>query len=334
MNTISSRPQSPDPKAMAKRLRLSLAAAGTNISHSQALEFVAHQWGSRDWNTFAATVEAAPLASAGDPTESIPVLRIFDAPRAFSFYGDYLGFRRDWPENFGDHEPVYAQVSRGRAKLHLSEHHGDASPGAAVLLTTPDVRSLEQELLQHTSSVGPVVEQRPWGLSLTVQDPFNNRLTFQQPQPGGSPMRVDEVASPIRHSFDLACTRALAFDLFTHRMGEWWTSHSAFGDRLAGVEVDPRVGGAVLFVSTSGEKSRWGTVTVWEPDGVYAQTFTLAHDPEYPSEIRATFTPTDSGCRLDFEHGGWTPGNASRRNHFGDWPEILGRFVALANRQR
>ena len=38
-------------KKQAKTLRSSLAESGTTISHSQALEMVAHQQGYRDWNT-------------------------------------------------------------------------------------------------------------------------------------------------------------------------------------------------------------------------------------------------------------------------------------------
>lgn len=37
-------------KAQAKALRAALAEAGTPISHSQALELIAHQNGARDWN--------------------------------------------------------------------------------------------------------------------------------------------------------------------------------------------------------------------------------------------------------------------------------------------
>lgn len=41
-------------KSQAKRLRSDLATRGQTISHAQALETVAHQWGARDWNTIAA----------------------------------------------------------------------------------------------------------------------------------------------------------------------------------------------------------------------------------------------------------------------------------------
>lgn len=41
-------------KTQAKRLRQDLADQGQNLTHAQALETVAHQWGARDWNTLSA----------------------------------------------------------------------------------------------------------------------------------------------------------------------------------------------------------------------------------------------------------------------------------------
>lgn len=52
-------------KAQARRLRKSLEAEGNFISHSEALELVAHQYGMRDWNTLHAACgnrPAEPLA--------------------------------------------------------------------------------------------------------------------------------------------------------------------------------------------------------------------------------------------------------------------------------
>lgn len=43
-------------KAQAKRLRADMAGRGQTISHSEALETVAHQWGARDWNTLSASL--------------------------------------------------------------------------------------------------------------------------------------------------------------------------------------------------------------------------------------------------------------------------------------
>ncbi len=47
-------------KAQAKRLRKTLESEGNFISHSEALELVAHQHGCRDWNTLHAAAGNRP----------------------------------------------------------------------------------------------------------------------------------------------------------------------------------------------------------------------------------------------------------------------------------
>ena len=47
-------------KAQAKRLRQRFADTGHPITHSAALEAVAHQWGMRDWNTLSAQAHDTP----------------------------------------------------------------------------------------------------------------------------------------------------------------------------------------------------------------------------------------------------------------------------------
>src|SRR3990170_3891468 len=73
----------PDPKApfkdQAKRLRTSLADRGIAVTHSDALELVAHQHGARDWNTLAAEPRRDPEPRKLGPV--IPVLRIFDVAK-------------------------------------------------------------------------------------------------------------------------------------------------------------------------------------------------------------------------------------------------------------
>ncbi|MBD3664505.1 hypothetical protein H9Q16_11275 [Sulfitobacter sp. TSTF-M16] len=41
-------------KAQAKALRKDLSARGQTLTHAEALETIAHQWGARDWNTLSA----------------------------------------------------------------------------------------------------------------------------------------------------------------------------------------------------------------------------------------------------------------------------------------
>lgn len=63
--TLSPLPALDALKAQARRLRKSLEAEGNFISHSEALELVARQYGHRDWNTLHAAAgnrRTVPLA--------------------------------------------------------------------------------------------------------------------------------------------------------------------------------------------------------------------------------------------------------------------------------
>ena len=118
-----------------------------------------------------------PLTTFGTTT---PILRIFDEAKAREFYVGFLGFRVDWEHRFEPDLPLYAQVSRDGCVLHLSEHHGDASPGAAVRIETSDLDAFHAELTaKRYTYARPGIEEMPWGTrEMSVKDPFGNRLTF------------------------------------------------------------------------------------------------------------------------------------------------------------
>ncbi|GGO08248.1 glyoxalase superfamily protein [Saccharibacillus kuerlensis] len=113
----------------------------------------------------------------------IPILRIFDEALAKQFYVDYLGFKIDWEHRFEADMPLYLQVSKGPITLHLSEHHGDCTPGSAIRIGTPDIRELHRELTAKPYRfLNPDVEQMPWGgLEVILIDPFGNRVIFYEP---------------------------------------------------------------------------------------------------------------------------------------------------------
>jgi catechol 2,3-dioxygenase-like lactoylglutathione lyase family enzyme len=111
-----------------------------------------------------------------------PILRIFDEAKAKEFYVDFLGFKVDWEHRFEPSLPLYLQVSRGECVLHLSEHHGDATPGAAVRIATQGLEDFQRELIgKGYKYARPGIEEMPWGRDMTVSDPFGNRLTFTMP---------------------------------------------------------------------------------------------------------------------------------------------------------
>jgi uncharacterized glyoxalase superfamily protein PhnB len=109
-----------------------------------------------------------------------PILRIFDEHKAREFYVGFLGFSVDWEHRFAPDAPLYMQVSRGGCVLHLSEHHGDCSPGSAMRIETSDLDAYHAELTaKHYKYSRPAVELMPWGTrDMSVKDPFGNRLTF------------------------------------------------------------------------------------------------------------------------------------------------------------
>jgi uncharacterized glyoxalase superfamily protein PhnB len=112
--------------------------------------------------------------------KTTPILRMFDEAKAREFYVDFLGFKVDWEHRFGEGMPLYMQVSKGGCILHLSGHHGDCSPGAAMRIETDELEAFQQQLLaKNYPYARPGIEDTPWGSrDMSVKDPFGNRLTF------------------------------------------------------------------------------------------------------------------------------------------------------------
>jgi catechol 2,3-dioxygenase-like lactoylglutathione lyase family enzyme len=110
---------------------------------------------------------------------AIPIIRVFSVDKAKEFYLDFLGFSWDWEHRFEPGLPLYAQIRRSGLTLHLSEHHGDATPGSAVFVPVSDIAALHGEL--HAKSYAyakPGIEQAGWGKVMQVSDPFGNRIRF------------------------------------------------------------------------------------------------------------------------------------------------------------
>ncbi|MEO7802361.1 MAG: glyoxalase superfamily protein [Ginsengibacter sp.] len=112
-----------------------------------------------------------------------PIFRIFDYNKAVEFYVDWLGFQIDWEHTFDINSPVYMQVTLGDIVLHLSEHSGDCSPGARILIEDfEDVKGYHARLnVKNYKYNKPGIEVPFYDeslLSMQVIDPFGNRITF------------------------------------------------------------------------------------------------------------------------------------------------------------
>lgn len=182
-----------DAKSMAKALRAAMAERNMELSHSETLEIVARQFGFDDWNVLAARIEApgadAPAAAGATLppgglrfNQIIPILRIFDITKAMEFYRDFLGFSVDWEHRYHPGMPLYAQISRAGMVLHLSEHHGDASPGSTVFVWMRGIEAFHRELSDKQYGYSrPGLEATGYDARMfEVPDPFGNRIRFNE----------------------------------------------------------------------------------------------------------------------------------------------------------
>lgn len=113
---------------------------------------------------------------------TVPILRIFSVEKAKEFYCDFLGFKVDWEHTFEPGMPVYMEVSRGDLRLHLSEHHGDGSPGAHIHVEMTGVDDFHREVSgKGYKFLRPGVHDEFYGArAVHVIDPFGNRISFNQ----------------------------------------------------------------------------------------------------------------------------------------------------------
>jgi hypothetical protein len=86
----------------------------------------------------------------------------------------------DWDHRYDDNAPLYRQVSRGDLVLHLSEHHGDGSPGARLRVMMRGVEEFHREIsAKNYRYMRPGLEKTPWGtLETGAIDPFGTIIRF------------------------------------------------------------------------------------------------------------------------------------------------------------
>lgn len=167
-------------KQLARTLRTALAARDQHVSHSEALELVSRQLGYKDWNTASALLpQETPQPTAIIFKSPIPILRMFDEAKAREFYLDFLGFSVEFEHRFEADLPLYLGIIRDSLRLHLSEHHGDSSPGSTVFVPMLNIEMLRDELQAKRYGYGrPDIVEQGWGKVLEVYDPFGNRIRF------------------------------------------------------------------------------------------------------------------------------------------------------------
>ena len=113
---------------------------------------------------------------------TIPLLRIFDEAKAREFYIDWLGFTLDSEHRFEKGAPLYMQITKGTLMLHLTEHHGDCTPGAKVFVECTGLQEFHTELVDKQYKYNrPGLEKTFWNAwTMEVSDPFGNKLLFSE----------------------------------------------------------------------------------------------------------------------------------------------------------
>jgi catechol 2,3-dioxygenase-like lactoylglutathione lyase family enzyme len=107
--------------------------------------------------------------------EVIPVFYVENAARAVTWYVR-LGFRKEWEHQFEPGFPLFVSVARGRIRLYLSEHKGDARPNTLIHLNVKDIDTVSDEFGI------PVDEEGLAGRECDLEDPDGNRLRVATPR--------------------------------------------------------------------------------------------------------------------------------------------------------
>src|SRR5215216_6723993 len=107
----------------------------------------------------------------------------------------------------------------------------------------------------------------------------------------------------------VAAPPAVAWRVFTERMGTWWplAVYKIGKTNAVDAVIEPRVGGRWYERGDDGSTCDWGRVLVWEPPSRLVLSWDVSadwqYDPELKTEIEIRFiAATEGGTRVELEH--------------------------------
>jgi catechol 2,3-dioxygenase-like lactoylglutathione lyase family enzyme len=104
-----------------------------------------------------------------------PILYARDLHASQRYYRDALGFKIDWEHG---EPPDFGAVSRDDAVLFLCQGC-QGSPGSWMMIFTPDVDRLHQEIARKGAIIKSPPDNKPWGMrEMQVADPDGNVIRF------------------------------------------------------------------------------------------------------------------------------------------------------------
>ena len=71
-------------------------------------------------------------------------------------------------------------IKLGETTLHLSEHHGDCTPGSSIRIQVDGIHDYYALIADKPYRFyNPSVDEMPWNtLDMQVMDPFGNKIIF------------------------------------------------------------------------------------------------------------------------------------------------------------
>lgn len=139
--------------------------------------------------------------------------------------------------------------------------------------------------------------------------------------------------SPLRISFEVACSAEHAFETWTSRIGSWWPrDHTVSGDRDLLVVLEAGVGGRIFERTGEGLEHDWGVVTTWDPPHRLCYKWHIGRDAAAATDVEVRFVAQGAHeTRVEVEQRGWerlgeAAGAWRDRNRVG-WETLLPHFA-------
>ncbi len=139
---------------------------------------------------------------------------------------------------------------------------------------------------------------------------------------------------------------AVAWRVFTEKMGTWWPLDIYKIGRARAVDavIEPRVGGRWYELGEDGSTCDWGRVLLWEPHSCLVLSWDInadfQYDPDLKTELELCFIPDgQGGTRVELEHRHLDRYGARRdemRRIYdteGDWGRLLQSFARIVETQ-
>jgi uncharacterized protein YndB with AHSA1/START domain len=147
----------------------------------------------------------------------------------------------------------------------------------------------------------------------------------------------------VRKVIMVGAPQAIAWRVFTQKMGTWWPLATHKIGKAAAVDavIEPHAGGRWYERGDDGSTCDWGRVLSWEPPSRLVLSWDISADwqpdPALKTEIEVRFIPNgENATRVELEHRRLDRYGARRdemRRIFdveGDWGRLLAPFARAA----